>query len=307
LRTFKHNGNLGDIIYSLPTIIALGGGVLYISNERNNIGIKGRASKPRPMTVDGLSQIIDLLKLQPYLHDVRLYKNEKVDFNLNKFREYILDEPQASIKWRHHLSRWHLKAFGVKFNLALPWIQNIASIYAGDIVIGRCTRYISKENKFNWKILKDYENQCVFVGFKDEYIKFIECTELNIKRYPINTILEFAQIIKGSKLYIGNQSLGFALAEAMKHPRVLEVCYQQANCMPQSSNGHIRLNKKLIEKYLKDEDEHEINQTMDKAIVGIRNFLFHQLIRSRIILISQFKHIVKSSARKARKILEGFR
>jgi hypothetical protein len=31
-KTFLHSGSLGDIVYSLPTIQALGGGVLYIKD-----------------------------------------------------------------------------------------------------------------------------------------------------------------------------------------------------------------------------------------------------------------------------------
>ena len=30
MKTFKHSGDMGDIIFSLPTIRALGGGVLYL-------------------------------------------------------------------------------------------------------------------------------------------------------------------------------------------------------------------------------------------------------------------------------------
>jgi len=278
MKTFKHNGNLGDIIYSLPTIIALGGGTLYVGNGTGNLGISEGCPMPRPITALMVSQIIELLKLQTYLLDVRPYNNEDVDFNLDKFRErYSVIE---------HLARAHLKTFGMKFNLGCAWLENITPCYINDIIITRSERYISNLNKFNWQALRGYEDRCVFVGFEEEYIKFKECTGLSIKRYPVRSILEYAKIIKGSKLFIGNQSLGFALAEGMKHPRILEIYYFCSNCMPQSANGHIILNKSLVKRTLYSKKEIKLNAVVDKICVFIRNLAFHIFVEKRISFIS---------------------
>ena len=45
-----------------------------------------------------------------------------------------------------------------------------------------------------------------------------------MKYYDCKDFLEAAQIIKSSKFFIGNPSLGFAIAEALKVPRLLEAC-----------------------------------------------------------------------------------
>ena len=60
------------------------------------------------------------------------------------------------------------------------------------------------------------------------------------------------QIIAGSKLFVGNQSFAFSVAEGLKHPRVLEVYYQANNCQPHGNDGYTYLTKELIERYLND-------------------------------------------------------
>ena len=233
---FKHSGKLGDIIYSLPTIIALGGGILYVGRKRSPMNIIKGVSKPRPMAAKMVNQMIDLLIRQSYLSDVLPYNNESVDYDLDKYREQNVS--------RDHLALCHLKAFGVEYDLSKPWLENIKPIYINEIVIQNSFEH--RDASLDWQFLKGYENKCVFVGFKKEYKKFKKEIGLNINYYPIKSILELAGVIKGSKLFIGNQSLGFALAEGMKHPRVLEVCHLEPNCMPQSNNGHTILTKDLL-------------------------------------------------------------
>jgi hypothetical protein len=149
LKTFQHSGNLGDIIYSLPTIIVLGGGVLYIGTGTGNLEISSKAPAPNPMTEPMVLQIIELLKTQPYLTDIRLYNNEKVDYKLDKFREH-------HAVMNNHIAKSHLEAFEVNYNLALPWLRNICPIYINDIVISRTKRNLSTLNKFNWHALSKY-------------------------------------------------------------------------------------------------------------------------------------------------------
>ena len=62
IKTFKHSGNLGDIVYSLPTIIALGGGILYLNNRVEGMRIEKNVAGPQPMmTAEMMSGIMELL------------------------------------------------------------------------------------------------------------------------------------------------------------------------------------------------------------------------------------------------------
>jgi hypothetical protein len=262
-KTFLHSGNLGDIIYSLPTIIALGGGILYIGT--------GKGKLERPMNQNMVKQMVDFLKSQPYLVDVLPHQGEAVDYNLDKFRERKWPNPDI------HLANRHLIVFGVKFDLTKSWLANITPNYLGDIIIQNGFR--SRDISLNWETLKDYKNKCIFVGFKNEYRTFRWKTKLNIKFHQTQSILELAQIVKGSKLFIGNQSLGFALAEAMKHPRILEVSYQESNVMPQSYNGHILITKKLLEHYLKTTRIYDPNKIRANLLARKQNYLITKQVK----------------------------
>ena len=54
---------------------------------------------------------------------------------------------------------------------------------------------------------------------------------------PVTDFLEMAIIVNSCKLFIGNQSFPFALAEAMKVKRLLEVYYKAPNVGVQGKNG----------------------------------------------------------------------
>lgn len=277
IRTFKHSGNLGDIIYALPTIIALDGGVLYLATGDYKPSIRSDAPKPSPFSYISAIQMIALLKNQPYLKDVKIYSGESVDYDLDQFREHAFSDGFLS---EDHLAEWHLKIFDVHFDLCNRWLYNISPTHINDIIITYSLRSVDNAKLFNWKVLGDYESKCSFIGFKDEYFEFKKRTGLNIEYWQVNNILEMAQAIKGSKLLVSNQTLGFALAEAMKHPRILDVLYFKSNSLPQlrnlpqSCNGHTKINKKIIDKYLHKRSNLRIPHALDRIMVSFRNNWF---------------------------------
>ena len=61
-----------------------------------------------------------------------------------------------------------------------------------------------------------------FNSLKDPLYKNLKEKLVNLEHYESNDFLELASIIKGAKLFIGNLSFGYALAEALKVPRLLE-------------------------------------------------------------------------------------
>ncbi len=54
----------------------------------------------------------------------------------------------------------------------------------------------------------------------------------------VSDFLQLAQLIAGSRLFIGNQSLPFAIAEALKVNRLLEVYYKAPNVAVSGRNGY---------------------------------------------------------------------
>ena len=72
----------------------------------------------------------------------------------------------------------------------------------------------------NYKFLQNY-NDVFFIGLKDEY-EDLKKEIKNLNFYECKDFLDMAQIMNSSKMFIGNSSVGFDLAEALKVPRLLE-------------------------------------------------------------------------------------
>ena len=86
------------------------------------------------------------------------------------------------------------------------------------IVLHRTFRH---RNQFiNYKFLSDYKN-LIFIGTNDEYLDLKKDVK-NLEIYVCKDYLDMARVIKSSKFFIGNQSVAYPMAEAMKVPRILE-------------------------------------------------------------------------------------
>ena len=70
---FRHRRKLGDIIYSLPAIRHLGGGILYL-DPTSFYGAPDQACWRRHFET-----LIPYLEQQPYLRDARIYQGEEFD------------------------------------------------------------------------------------------------------------------------------------------------------------------------------------------------------------------------------------
>ncbi len=109
----------------------------------------------------------------------------------------------------------------------MPWIYGIELDPRGNgrIIINRTNRYPNP--LFRWReIVQHYGNRLLFVGTKEEHHTF--CGKFGTVPYqPTRDLLEVAKLIAASAMFIGNQSACFAVAEGMKHRRLLEVCLTQ--------------------------------------------------------------------------------
>jgi len=226
VKTFKHRGKGGDMIYGLATMYNLGGGILHL-----NFGPVYKS----------------FLETQPYIkkvvyHDMnnKEWNDLSVDYNLDLFRKELW--------YVYTLLECHAMAFKLKFDLTKPWLFNIKPKYIADIVINRTERY--DPVSIDWEQLRGFENRSVFIGSDRQYENFCKDKKYKIRKYEIKGILEFVQVIKGSNLYLGNQSTGLALAEGLKIPRVADIYSGDTKQYPKGKNGHFKLSKKLIESYI---------------------------------------------------------
>lgn len=235
-RTFRHSGDLGDIIYSLPTIRAAGSGDLLIDPHRQ---IPWKQS----LGESASRQLIELLERQDYLPHIELYDQQPIDVDLDRFRQF------EDVLYQQHLALTHgavLRLAPAQLELDRPWLK-LEPFPKAPIVVCRTER---RHGQLSWELLRPYQDQCVFLGLAAEHTAFERETELRIPLHPVHSLLEFAQVIAGAQLVVANPTFGFALAEALKIPRVQEVHWKTPNCLPLSDNGHTALTPALLERYV---------------------------------------------------------
>lgn len=184
-----------------------------------------------------------LLLRQPCVTDVALYDGENFAYNLDAYRPITLSDRTKS------LTRCHLEVVGREFDLSKPWLFNVNPIFKSPLVVS-CTPRYHDRMQIDWSLLREFQAHVGFIGHDRDYAYFSEKAGFRPERIAIQNALEFASIIAGGKLFLGNQSLGFAIAEGLKHPRVLEVFHGAPNCMPASENGFTKLSTDTIRRYL---------------------------------------------------------
>jgi hypothetical protein len=234
--SFNHSGNSGDIIYALPTIREIHEltGVDTNLYFRLNQPSKLAEGLTHPLGNIMLNQkmvdmLIPLIKSQPYINDCEASTDQQIDIDLDYFRSGAVPQDKGNI------ARWCGYITGVSPVLWKKWLTvEPNKDYNNTIVVARSQRY--RNPLVNYKFLNGYD-KVVFVGVKSEYDD-IKKTIPNIKWVQVDDFLQLAQIIAGCKLFIGNQSFPFSIAEGLKVPRVLEVCFEVINVVPEGEGGH---------------------------------------------------------------------
>ena len=231
--SFLHSGHLGDIINSLPLIKEIS------KNKKCNLFIE--LNKLIPLHAQNLDhpfgkyylsessvkKILPLLSKQNYIKKVDIFKNQEIDINLNLFREFAINFNIDSVRWYFHIT-------GIQVDLSDPYLSvEPHEKIKNKIVIHRTFRH---RNQFiNYKFLENYNN-LIFLGTKDEYEDLKQDVK-NLEIYDCKDYLDMARVIKSCKFFIGNQSVAYPMAEALKVPRILEAEPNFPVVQPIGKNG----------------------------------------------------------------------
>ena len=231
--SFKHSGNSGDIIYSFPAVFALSQGkdvhfFLHAHQPINNRNLYHPLGNV--MLNDKMIEMLKpLLLYQPNIKVVEHFNEQAVDYNLDLIRDYSFYLDRSSIV------RWYFLIFGVSYDSSQPWlIAPKDEQYKDCIVIARSHRYRSPV--VDYRFLKKYPNK-LFLGLEDEY-NDMKATVGDLAYQPVNDFLQMATIINSCKLFIGNQSFPFSLAEGLKAKRLLEVYYKTPNVIVEGKGAN---------------------------------------------------------------------
>ena len=220
MKTFLHSGDIGDIIYSLPAVKKLGGGIYYISLNKTKRGF-GLPTKFNKYCYD---IVRPLLLEQDYIEDVRLWNGEAIDYDMDIFRE----QPDVATT---NLAKLHCTAFGIDpVIIDDQWLDVEPGVMPEGkrIIFARTPRY---HGNFNWTAhVKAYGHEAIFVGLKEEYDMFVKtfnCSD--IPYVPTKDLLELARLIKACDFFVGNQSCHFAIAQGLHKRNRLEISRSSPN------------------------------------------------------------------------------
>ena len=214
--TFLHSGHLGDLIYALPVIKELAKDHechFYIQSNKK-IPVEYYKHPAGGVYIDDrmLNLFLPLMKKQKFIHKVEKYDNQEIDINFDIFRTLPVNIHFNSPRWYFHIT-------GIQVDLTDPYLDvEPHGKVINKIVIHRTFRH---RNQFiNYKFLKDYKD-LIFIGTKDEY-KDLKQDVQNLELYDCKDYLDMAKVIRACKFFIGNQSVAYPIAEALKVPRILE-------------------------------------------------------------------------------------
>lgn len=207
-QNFVHSGDLGDIVYSLPILKSFKNANLYLNTNPKYILKKKEDGSLAGINKKKYDYMIDLLINQNYIKSVNL-------IDIDKFNEsYILLDKFRNQKKYFQISDKYLKSFDINRNIFLEKWLNVNKKTRYKVLFSLSNRYSC--SNFPWQyFLKKFNKFCAFVGLYEEWEIFCKLHG-NIKYCYTSSALDLAETICGCKLFIGNQSFPYSLAEALK-------------------------------------------------------------------------------------------
>lgn len=279
ITSFIHSGNIGDVWASIPAmneyyaktgnkvLLYLVSGQKAIYYEGANHPTKNEDGEHVILNDKMIEMMIPLLMAQSFIDEVKIWKDEKADVDLDRIRSTYVGMPNFSI------NRWYFYIYpDLSCDLSAVWmnvpdnnnlqiklletlnnskkeIQYPISYIQNKIIISRSERYHNPNRDYFF--LKKYENELVFAGL--EYERDLFCNEfgLDIPLLIVNDFLELAQCIKSCRFHVSNQTMCFQISEGLKKPRILELCHFAPNVIPIGKDAYDFFSQVGLEGYVK--------------------------------------------------------
>ena len=135
VQSFLHSGSLGDVIFSLPLIIKKGGGDIYLKNKH-----KFSATNKQ------YQSLYRLLKCQPYINNVNLYKD---GFGEKTYKKGSTSEIDIEVKVKYDNS--------VELDFDLDYFRLSPKLFEEQVVFSyfRVWKENPQDTPFPYLLLKD--------------------------------------------------------------------------------------------------------------------------------------------------------
>jgi hypothetical protein len=205
-------GEIGDAIYALPTIKALGGGDVYAKE----------CPWTRPNWVRRAESLKTLFEEQDYIGAFGPHTGQPANIDLTTYRA-------NGQRFGDLIVNRIARHAGVKIDITEPWLKvEPSKETAGRIIVNRAPRWIGLT--FPWQaVVKEFQKEILFVGSEAEHKAFT--SEFGyVGRLRCKDMLAVASAIAGCDTFIGAQSSPYAICEGLKHKAVLEVCPTALDC-----------------------------------------------------------------------------
>jgi hypothetical protein len=219
---YTHSGDAGDVVYSLATVKALGGGMMFLTpHNKYPYPLNSRWTRMGG-EAEWVDNLAPLVEAQPYILKCRYTHGHPASttHDLNRFR---IPWKQRSVRDNDSILKLHMDAFNLPMPTD-PWLTVPDPIVVPDkrIVVNRTQRY--QNNDFQWtRFIEKFHKQMVFVGTHQEYELLCGMAPtFKFDYYETKNALELARVIAGSKLFVGNQSLPLAIAHGLRKCVIVE-------------------------------------------------------------------------------------
>lgn len=205
--------------------------------------IKNEKDAPVTMNMAFFEALKPLLLSQDYIEDFKVWDGEAVHVDMDILRQQDTTMCYGSI------NRW---PFYIWPDMACDLSEQSIRVspvdgYSDKILINRTERYTNM--LIDYSFLKKYEGKVLFIGLPKEHEIFCEQNRINIPHLQLPDFLELARAISCCKLYIGNQSALFQVAEHMKINRILEVFKPMPNVIGSGKGFYDFLHQNSLEYY----------------------------------------------------------
>lgn len=252
--TAKHSFNTGDCLTILP-------GLKHLSEKNSKkvkiyqrLGLQADYGHddPHPIKDDKgrhvcmnekmFDAVKPLVEYQDYIESFEIWNGQEVDINFDLTRHNSqMPLPNGPIH------KWASLIFPqLECSLDEPWIKTPPCEKKGTICLNFTARY--RNEYISYFFLKEHQDRCVFIGTFDEWKDFVTKWSLFDVRYVYTgDLLHAAKAIRQSSIFIGNQSACWHIADAMKVPRILEVCARYPNTFPTGKNGYSFITQEALE------------------------------------------------------------